>query len=190
MPGESEPPARGEVDGLGRGSKFAPNRRCNHRQHPVQVAHDIVVPEAQNSPSVSLKPLIANRIGLALRMLPTIDFDHKAVWKAGEVQHITSNRVLASEFDVAEWFGMQRSPQGALGISRVVAQSAGEGALFGAQAEHWTRFEIWRVSTPSPALPLPGGGSQTGESDQVDRFGLISKSSSSSSAARRARRRL
>jgi hypothetical protein len=62
----------------------------------------IVVPEAQNTPTLRLQPFVAPRVMCGVRMLAAIRFDDQAGFDASEIGDVGRNGVLPSEVPAAQ----------------------------------------------------------------------------------------
>ena len=88
-------------------------------------------------------------------MLTPINFNDHTSIDTGEIDHIGPERMLATETGAVKLLATQPVPQGAFGIGRCTAQLSREVALIGGDSLHGLRF------TPTPTLPLAGGGGNT-----------------------------
>jgi hypothetical protein len=70
----------------------------NFRQHPVDVRKDIVIPEAQNTIALQLKPGRSSIVLLGLRpVLATVKFDDKLKVVGGKIGDVRANLDLPAE---------------------------------------------------------------------------------------------
>jgi len=70
----------------------------NHFQHTVHVAHDVIVPEPQNSIVMVVEPLSARLITDVFRMLSAIHFDDQTLLAANEINNVSADWLLSDEF--------------------------------------------------------------------------------------------
>jgi hypothetical protein len=95
------------------------------RQYARQIGKNLIVPKPQHATAMSFQPGGANRVsGGTIGMLTTVYFNHELVSLAEEIEHITPERMLASELEPLELAAAQRLPQIALGLGQITAQSA------------------------------------------------------------------
>ena len=67
-------------------------------QHAVHIAHDVVIPEAQNSIIACTQPLIAHMITLASSVLAAIDLYDQSPFATNKVNDVSADRMPANEF--------------------------------------------------------------------------------------------
>jgi hypothetical protein len=68
---------------------------ANGSQHAGWICQDIVVPEAQDAPTLSLQPRVSSCIGSRKSVLPAIGLDNEPGFNAREVDNVGRNWKLA-----------------------------------------------------------------------------------------------
>ena len=144
----------------------------DHLKHSIRVVEHLIIPEPQNAKPLLLKPLVSGLIRFAVSMLPAIDLNDEAPFKADEINDVSPNRHLTLEFEALKSVGAQPIPKLPLGIRHIGAQS------FGLIPRH----------APSPVSPakrsfaaLGGEGKRKNHSAAS---GVISRSSSTGGGVR------
>ena len=80
-------------------------------------------------------------------MLPSVQFDDEAHFKADEIDDVPSNGRLPAEFMTTEPIGAEMSPQNTLGIGRMSAEMAGVGR---SHVGEWSKDGEGILYRPSP----------------------------------------
>ena len=70
---------------------------CNHLQHTICVAEDVIVPEPQDSIIALPEPTVARAIRGVIRMLSAINFHNQPMFAADKIHDVWSDRFLAHE---------------------------------------------------------------------------------------------
>jgi len=119
----------------------------NEISHARRVSRHIIVPHANDAPSVALQPFRSPRIRSAVEVLASVHFDDEAMPDRDKVSDIGADRALPAEFVAFEPAVPQDQPQATLGIRLISPKTAG------GFADH---------STPHPSRcarhPLPQAG--------------------------------
>lgn len=97
----------------------------DHLKHSIRVVEHLIIPEPQNAKPLLLKPLVSGLIRFAVSMLPAIDLNDEAPFKADEINDVSPNRHLTLEFEALKSVGAQPIPELPLGIRHIGAQSFG-----------------------------------------------------------------
>ena len=93
------------------------------RQHAIEIVEYVVVPEAQDAVTVSCELDGAAVIGVFIgRVLAAIELDSNLCLRAGEIDDVPPDRMLAAKFPFAELFA-QRVPQKAFDVGGVAAET-------------------------------------------------------------------
>ena len=95
-------------------------------QHHRLSMQNIVVPETQHAPALTLQPIGAAQVIRGLRMLPAVGFDDQPLRHADEIGDKRADRMLSTELCRGEAPGTEQIPEQSLGISHVVAKLAGD----------------------------------------------------------------
>jgi hypothetical protein len=90
-------------------------------RHTFGVEQNIIVPEAQHTPSMLFKPFRSVGIICVVEMLAAIQLDHQFMSDTDEIGDKGPDRPLPPEFVICELPAPQRVPKPALGIGRVPA---------------------------------------------------------------------
>src|SRR5205085_5798043 len=104
-------PARGERDRV-RGNL---ELRCEHLQHAIEVAENLVVPDANNPVPKRIEVCVPAPIGCAIDMLSAIDLDDELLLAAYKVGVIRPKRLLPGKLQSAETPVAKRQPQDPFG---------------------------------------------------------------------------
>jgi hypothetical protein len=100
------------------------------------------------------KPLITVSVALVIRVLATVDFDHKPLLSTDKIYDIRADRLLTNEFETAERPGAKIFPKLSFSAGRVFPQLARQTRLRYVCTTHASR-------PPHPALsPRAGRGSR------------------------------
>ena len=67
-------------------------------ENTLDIGHDIVIPDTQNSIVVLTQPTITRSIGKAVRVLAAVNFDNQTFFSADEIDDVAANSVLSNEF--------------------------------------------------------------------------------------------
>jgi hypothetical protein len=89
----------------------------NHFKHALEVAEDLVVPEAEDLVALLGEEGRALRIGIALdRMLATIELDGQVMLGAAEVDDVWPDQMLPAKLDADESAVTKPGPEATLSI--------------------------------------------------------------------------
>ena len=112
-------PLRGEGWVRGRAK-----RRVNLSQHAVSVGKNIIVPKANDTIALTLKPRRSLRVAKTIGMLPAIEFDNQTPFGAEKISDIQTDRHLPSKFETKKRTIAEIRPQTFFGVRLIDAQSA------------------------------------------------------------------
>jgi hypothetical protein len=70
---------------------------ANSLQHALPIPHHLVIPHAQNPPSLRFQKTITPNIGLAIRMLSAVKLDHEAMFDRSEIGNKRPDRHLPAK---------------------------------------------------------------------------------------------
>jgi hypothetical protein len=77
-------------------------RSRNGFQNSLDIAHDIIIPEAQNLIVVTGEPLITDHVMPAVGVLPAIHLNDESGFAANEVDGVWADRFLPNKFVTVE----------------------------------------------------------------------------------------
>jgi hypothetical protein len=99
----------------------------NDFEHALEIAEDLVVPEAKDPVALLGKKGRALRVGIALgRMLTTVELDDQPFLRAAEVDEEWTNRMLATELEAPETAITKTRPESTLALGLGAPQPASE----------------------------------------------------------------
>ncbi|MBB3919398.1 hypothetical protein GGQ65_006743 [Rhizobium fabae] len=96
--------------------------------HVVDIAQDVVVPEAQNSPAVCLEtssPDVVIGDVRSKRVLRAVYFDNKAMGGANEIDDVAGNRHLSAEAETHQAMSTKLVPEFQFSIGHGFAHTLG-----------------------------------------------------------------
>lgn len=96
--------------------------------HVVNIAKDVLVPEAQDSPAVYLEtstPDVVIGDVRTKRVLRTVYFDNKAMGGANEIDDVTGDRHLSAEAETHQTMSTKLVPEFQFGIGHGFAHAPG-----------------------------------------------------------------
>ena len=98
----------------------------NGFENTLEIAQNVVIPKTNDviSAFFQRQRAFAVRSG-ALRVLATVDFNNQFPIQSNEVDNESCKRNLPLEFDAIELTRPKSRPKKALGVSRILAESAG-----------------------------------------------------------------
>jgi hypothetical protein len=88
---------------------------CEHLRHAIEIAENLIVPDANDSVAKGSKVSVAAPIGFAIGVLTAVDLDDETLLAAHEVGVTRSKRLLAREFQPSETAITKSQPQHPLG---------------------------------------------------------------------------
>lgn len=96
---------------------------CDGIQDHFEVAKDLVVPEAQDCPSLGFQPAVPHHVSAALVVLLTVALDDYPMCEACEVDDVAPDDYLPSKMTL-ELMASQPNPQHGLRFGHVLAKFA------------------------------------------------------------------
>ena len=101
------------------------NKRFSDRfENPAQILRYVAIPKPQHSIFMIGKPLVANCVAPAVRMLSTIHFHDQMEFTANKVDCIATDRHLSDEFVAVQPARSQAIPEHAFSICRHPSQAS------------------------------------------------------------------
>ena len=98
-------------------------RTENDRKHRVDLPHDFVIPESENTVTQHIQisgALVV--LGNHRTMLSAVDFNNQLSFEANEIDNVRRDRILPTKFESAELACAQILPELSFGIDLVPAQ--------------------------------------------------------------------
>jgi hypothetical protein len=131
-----------------------------HARHTEQ---DVVIPESQDAIIVPDKPLVADHVARAIRVLPAIHFDNKAPFAANQINRVRPYGFLPDELIAVEASRPKPIPQSSLRVRSSLSQASGalgSDLISGSQAETPPHPDCSGrcYASPSAIRPLPARG--------------------------------
>ena len=138
---------------MGRGTL---NRFQDCRRNPLRVREHIVVPEAEDRPTLRFQIAGALCVRGERRVLTAVEFDDEPERAAGEIGDVVADDELAR----GTWVhGAEVLPEFVLGLGWLAAHPACVGGQLGWDALHVGKLRTGKrepLPTPSPSLPGRG----------------------------------
>ena len=107
-------------------------------KNTLDVLVELIIPDAEDCPSLLLKEAVAGLISHRPGMLAAVEFDNQSGLPAGEIRKVWTDRQLARELRP---YPRQNAPQSPLVLRRTVSQHAGT-----------LRLIVWNTTTHRPDL--------------------------------------
>ena len=130
-------------------------RFANDMDDSVQVAQDVVVPEAEDFETFGFEKRRASGIAPFV-MLSAVDLDDQHRLQASEVRNIRQQAVLEAEFEAVDLAVADGLPEFLLGVGAVPAKLGGVFAYLA--ADGWHGLEFRRKKTLTQPSPVNGRG--------------------------------
>src|SRR6266851_331991 len=128
-------------------------------QNALDVREDIVVPDAKYAVAEGCEVSIANFIGRAIGMLPTIDLDNQTLLSTDEIDVIAPDRLLAGKLEPAEPTVAQLQPKHPLRARAAAARRTRAECRFLMRSAHCaSSVSALCDPPPPPPGPLPACG--------------------------------
>jgi len=105
------------------GSGFSAEHRADRADHLVGVEQDIVIPESKHPEAEGPEPLIPFSVAGVVGVLAAVDFDDEPPRQAGEVDDVSTNRLLAAE-SFSHLTVAQVGPQNSFGLGHGAPEAA------------------------------------------------------------------
>jgi hypothetical protein len=147
------PRSRGEGRGEGVFCEFGQE----HLENSIEVLDDIVVPNANHAIAEGAKCAIAAPVFRTFRVLAAVELNNQPPLAANKIHVVSSNRLLAHEFEAAELPGAKPGPQRELCRREGAPQQSRTLITLLILAPH--RLGSWLAPHPDP---LPASGAREG----------------------------
>lgn len=100
------------------------NRVFDNCEDSLEIIANFRVPKAQDAKTLTCKKLVTNFVGRTIQMLTAISFNNNFIFKAYEVKHVSTHRLLPTKLST-KMFTAQQFPKNAFFWSHIPSQFSG-----------------------------------------------------------------